>query len=77
MLYNFYKTFGEKYKISGVRPNYQVAGIGEPTGLLRGHSTRTFTRRALALAYASTGDETLKTKLNEMVHELRETAEAF
>ena len=68
MLYNFYNTFGQKDKISGVSP---LGGWDEPTGLLRGHSTGHY-MSALALAYASTGDETLKTKLDEMVHELRE-----
>ncbi len=68
MLYNFYNTFGQTEKIQGVEP---LGGWDEPTGLLRGHSTGHY-MSALALAYASTGDEEIKTKLNEMVHELRE-----
>ena len=66
MLYDFYMTFGENDKIQDVQP---LGGWDEPTGLLRGHSTGHY-MSALALAYASTGDEELKTKLNEMVSEL-------
>lgn len=66
MLYDFYMTFGENDKIKDVEP---LGGWDEPTGLLRGHSTGHY-MSALALAYASTGDEELKTKLNEMVSEL-------
>lgn len=65
MLYNFRKTFGQDTK--GAQP---LGGWDEPTGLLRGHSTGHYIS-ALSLAYASTGDEELKTKLDEMVHELR------
>lgn len=68
MLYNFYKTFGQTAKIEGVTP---LGGWDEPSGLLRGHSTGHY-MSALALAYASTGDEEINTKLKEMVHELRE-----
>lgn len=68
MLYNFYKTFGQTEKIKNVTP---PGGWDEPTGLLRGHSTGHY-MSALALAYASTGDEEINTKLKEMVHELRE-----
>ncbi len=68
MLYNFYKTFGQAAKIEGVTP---LGGWDEPTGLLRGHSTGHY-MSALALAYASTGDEEINNKLTEMVHELRE-----
>lgn len=53
MLYNFYKTFGQTEKIKDVDP---LGGWDEPTGLLRGHSTGHY-MSALALAYASTGDE--------------------
>ncbi|MCI9447373.1 MAG: hypothetical protein HFH36_08265 [Lachnospiraceae bacterium] len=66
MLYDFYMTFGEDDKIKDVKP---LGGWDDPTGLLRGHSTGHY-MSALALAYASTGDEELKTKLNEMVSEL-------
>lgn len=66
MLYNFYNTFGEKDTIKDVKP---LGGWDEPGGLLRGHSTGHY-MSALALAYASTGDEELKTKLDEMVSEL-------
>ncbi len=66
MLYNFYKTFGETEVIKDVEP---LGGWDEPTGLLRGHSTGHY-MSALALAYASTGDEEIKAKLDEMVSEL-------
>ncbi len=68
MLYNFYKTFGKTAEIEGVQP---LGGWDEPSGLLRGHSTGHY-MSALALAYASTGDEELNNKLKEMIHELRE-----
>ena len=68
MLYNFYKTFGQTDKIKDVEP---LGGWDDPSGLLRGHSTGHY-MSALALAYASTGDEEIKAKLDEMVHELRE-----
>ncbi len=68
MLYNFYNTFGQTSKIKDVTP---LGGWDEPSGLLRGHSTGHY-MSALALAYASTGDEEINTKLKEMVHELRE-----
>ena len=67
MLYNFYNTFGQTDKIKNVQP---LGGWDEPSGLLRGHSTGHY-MSALALAYASTGDSELKTKLDEMVSELR------
>lgn len=67
MLYNFYNTFGQTDKIKDVTP---LGGWDEPTGLLRGHSTGHYLS-ALSYAYASTGDEELKTKLTDMVHELR------
>lgn len=66
MLYNFRKTFGKDTK--GAAP---LGGWDEPTGLLRGHSTGHYLS-ALALAYASTSDDEIKTKLDYMVHELRE-----
>lgn len=66
MLYNFYKTFGENDKIADVSP---LGGWDEPTGLLRGHSTGHY-MSALALAYASTGDADIKTKLDGMVSEM-------
>lgn len=68
MLYNFYKTFGQTAKIEGVS---SLGGWDEPSGLLRGHSTGHY-MSALALAYASTGDEEINNKLKEMIHELRE-----
>lgn len=68
MLYNFYKTFGKTAEIEGVDP---LGGWDEPMGLLRGHSTGHYIS-ALALAYGSTGDAEIKTKLDDMVHELRE-----
>lgn len=68
MLYNFYNTFGQTAKIKDVTP---LGGWDEPSGLLRGHSTGHY-MSALALAYASTGDEEINDKLKEMVHELRE-----
>lgn len=68
MLYNFYNTFGQTEKIQNVEP---LGGWDEPIGLLRGHSTGHYIS-ALALAYGSTGDAEIKTKLKEMVHELRE-----
>lgn len=67
MLYDFYMTFGENDKIANVSP---LGGWDSPTGLLRGHSTGHY-MSALALAYASTGDSEIKTKLDEMVSELR------
>lgn len=66
MLYDFYMTFGENDKIANVKP---LGGWDEPSGLLRGHSTGHY-MSALALAYASTKDAELKTKLDEMVSEL-------
>ena len=66
MLYNFRKTFGQDTK--GVKP---LGGWDEPTGLLRGHSTGHY-MSALALAYASTGDEELKDKMDYMISEMRE-----
>ncbi len=66
MLYNFYKTFGQTDKIKNVQP---LGGWDEPTGLLRGHSTGHY-MSALALAYASTGDQTIKNKLDNMISEL-------
>lgn len=66
MLYAFRATFGQDTK--GVEP---LTGWDEPTGLLRGHSTGHYLS-ALAQAYASSGDEAYKTKLDYMVHELRE-----
>lgn len=66
MLYDFYMTFGETDKIKDVEP---LGGWDEPTGLLRGHSTGHY-MSALALAYGSTGDPELKTKLDEMISEL-------
>ena len=65
MLYNFYKTFGQTEKIANVKP---LGGWDEPTGLLRGHSTGHYIS-ALALAYGSTGDAEIKTKLDEMFHD--------
>lgn len=67
MLYNFYKTFGEDDKIANVTP---LGGWDAPTGLLRGHSTGHYLS-ALSLAYASTKDPELKTKLDSMVSEMR------
>lgn len=66
MLYNFRRTFGQDTK--GASP---LGGWDEPTGLLRGHSTGHYLS-ALSLAYASTKDQEIKDKLDEMVHELRE-----
>lgn len=66
MLYNFYNTFGETDKIAGVTP---PDGWEKPGELLRGHSTGHY-MSALALAYASTGDAEIKTKLDSMVSEL-------
>ncbi len=66
MLYDFYMTFGETDKIKDVEP---LGGWDEPTGLLRGHSTGHY-MSALALAYGSTKDPELKTKLDEMISEL-------
>jgi glucan-binding YG repeat protein/DUF1680 family protein len=65
MLYNFRATFGQDTK--GAQP---LGGWDEPKGLLRGHSTGHY-MSALALAYASTKDEELKQKSDEMIHELR------
>ena len=65
MLYNFRATFGQDTK--GAKP---LGGWDEPKGLLRGHSTGHY-MSALALAYASTKDEELKAKSEEMIHELR------
>ena len=65
MLYNFRKTFGQSTK--GARP---LGGWDEPTVLLRGHSTGHYLS-ALAMAYASTGDSEIKSKLDDMIHELR------
>lgn len=64
MLYNFRNTFGQDTK--GAKP---IGGWDEPTGLLRGHSTGHY-MSALALAYASTGDEELKEKMDYMVSEM-------
>lgn len=66
MLYNFRSTFGVDTK--GAQP---LTGWDEPTGLLRGHSTGHF-MSALALAYATSGDEEYKTKLDYMVSAMRE-----
>lgn len=66
MLYNFRATFGQDTK--GAQA---LTGWDEPTGLLRGHSTGHFLS-ALAQAYASSGDEAYKEKLDYMIHELRE-----
>lgn len=68
MLYNFYNTFGLTDRIKNVKP---LGGWDEPSGLLRGHSTGHY-MSALALAYASTGDEEIKSNLDYVVHELRE-----
>lgn len=68
MLYNFYQTYGQKEKIDNVKP---LGGWEEPEGLLRGHCTG-FYLSALSYAYASTGEEGLKSKLDGMVHELRQ-----
>lgn len=65
MLYNFRATFGQDTK--GASP---LTGWDEPTGLLRGHSTGHF-MSALAQAYASTGDEEIKAKLDYMIEEMR------
>ena len=69
MLYNFRATFGQDTK--GAQP---LTGWDEPTGLLRGHSTGHFIS-ALSLAYASTGDEEYKTKLDYMITEMRKLQE--
>ena len=66
MLYYFRATFGQDTK--GAQA---LTGWDEPTGLLRGHSTGHFLS-ALAQAYASSGDEAYKEKLDYMIHELRE-----
>lgn len=66
MLYNFRATFGQDTK--GAQA---LTGWDEPTGLLRGHSIGHFLS-ALAQAYASSGDEAYKEKLDYMIHELRE-----
>ncbi|MBO4684763.1 MAG: glycoside hydrolase family 127 protein, partial [Desulfovibrio sp.] len=66
MLYNFRKAFGQDTK--GAQA---LAGWDEPTGLLRGHSTGHF-MSALAEAYASTGDEEYKQKLDYMIDSMRE-----
>ncbi len=65
MLYNFRKTFGQDTKGAAA-----LSGWDEPTGLLRGHSTGHF-MSALAEAYASTGDEAYKEKLDYMIDEMR------
>ena len=65
MLYNFRATFGQDTK--GARA---LTGWDEPSGLLRGHSTGHF-MSALAQAYASTGDEEIKEKLDYMIEEMR------
>lgn len=65
MLYNFRTAFGQDTK--GVEP---LTGWEEPTGLLRGHSTGHF-MSALAHAYASTGDEVYKEKMDYMITEMR------
>ncbi len=65
-LYNFRVTFGQDTK--GAKP---YGGWEEPTGLLRGHAAGHF-MSALAIGYASTGEERFKEKLDYMVHELRE-----
>lgn len=69
MLYNFRKTFGQDTK--GAQA---LTGWDAPTGLLRGHSTGHF-MSALAQAYASTGDEVYKTKLDYMISEMRKLQE--
>lgn len=65
MLYAFRATYGLDTK--GAKP---LTGWDEPTGLLRGHSTGHFLS-ALAQAYASSGDESYRIKLDYMIHELR------
>ena len=69
MLYNFRTAFGQDTK--GAQP---LTGWEEPSGLLRGHSTGHF-MSALAQAYASTGDETYRDKLDYMVTEMRKLQE--
>lgn len=71
MLYNFYKNYGETDKLKGLDP---LAGWDEPDGLLRGHSTGRY-MSALALAYSTDGDESLKADLDHVVHELRRMQE--
>ncbi|WP_230399204.1 beta-L-arabinofuranosidase domain-containing protein [Novisyntrophococcus fermenticellae] len=64
-LYNFRVTFGQDTK--GAKP---YGGWEDPTGLLRGHATGHY-MSALAIGYASTGEERFKDKLDYMIHELR------
>ncbi len=66
MLYNFRRTFGQDTNGAGA-----LSGWDEPTGLLRGHSTGHF-MSALAEAYASTGDEAYKEKLDYVIDAMRE-----
>ncbi|MFA9466244.1 MAG: beta-L-arabinofuranosidase domain-containing protein [Velocimicrobium sp.] len=82
MLYNFNKTFkhyksiendgsGEYMLLEDGTKVEPLGGWDEPTGLLRGHSTGHYLS-ALSLAYASTKDAEIKTKLDDMIHQLRE-----
>ncbi len=82
MLYNFNKTFkhyksmdkdsgGEFMVLADDTKVYPLGGWDEPTGLLRGHSTGHYLS-ALSLAYATSSDAEIKTKLDDMVHQLRE-----
>lgn len=65
MLYNFRATFGQSTKGAAA-----LTGWDEPSGLLRGHSTGHFLS-ALAQAYASTGDDEYKEKMDYMIAEMR------
>jgi hypothetical protein len=71
LLHNFRVTAGRP---SSAEP---VGGWEKPDGELRGHFAGGHILTAFALAYASTGDETLKTKGNYMVAELAKVQEAL
>jgi DUF1680 family protein len=71
LLHNFRVTAGRP---STAEP---VGGWEKPDGELRGHFAGGHILTAFALAYASSGDETLKTKGNYMVSELAKVQEAL
>lgn len=67
ILYNFRATFGVAQPAGAVA----MGGWDAPSGYLRGHGSGHFIS-ALSLAYASTGDAALKTKLDYIIHEMRQ-----
>lgn len=71
MLYNFRDAAGLSTK--GAQP---LGGWDAPNSNLRGHSTGHY-MSALAMAYASSGDDRFKQKLDEMITELGKVQDAM